>query len=110
MKLLLDQNLSFKLCEELRDLFPHSAHVRLLSMDRADDRTIWEYAKLHGYLFLTQDADFAELSALYGVPPKVIWLRCGNQPTEIIEHLLRDHVSLIASFESDKNASCLEIG
>jgi hypothetical protein len=30
MRLLFDQNLSFKLCDSLDELFPKSAHVRLL--------------------------------------------------------------------------------
>ncbi len=30
MKLLFDQNLSFKLCQRLADLFPEFSHVRLL--------------------------------------------------------------------------------
>ena len=44
MKLLFDQNLSFKLCQLLADLFPGSNQVRLLGMSEADDRAIWEYA------------------------------------------------------------------
>ena len=32
MKLLFDQNLSFKLCQTLTDLFPGSTQVRLLGM------------------------------------------------------------------------------
>ena len=32
MKLLFDQNLSFKLCQALADLFPGSSQVRLLGM------------------------------------------------------------------------------
>jgi predicted nuclease of predicted toxin-antitoxin system len=32
MKLLFDQNLSFKLCGQLSDLFPNSGHARLLGM------------------------------------------------------------------------------
>src|SRR5260370_41687927 len=31
MKLLFDQNLSFKLCQTIADLFPESNHVRLLA-------------------------------------------------------------------------------
>jgi predicted nuclease of predicted toxin-antitoxin system len=54
------------------------------------------------------DADFAELAALQGAPPKVIWLRCGNQPTEAIADLLRQHADAIAAFEKDE-AACLEI-
>ncbi|MEG4406901.1 DUF5615 family PIN-like protein [Microcoleus sp. MON1_C5] len=30
---------------------------------------------------VTQDADFTERSWLYSSPPKVVWLRCGNAPT-----------------------------
>jgi predicted nuclease of predicted toxin-antitoxin system len=29
-----------------------------------------------------QDSNFANLSTLLDAPAKVIWLRCGNQPTE----------------------------
>jgi predicted nuclease of predicted toxin-antitoxin system len=35
MKLLFDQNLSFKLCARLTDLFPGSNQVRLLGLDQA---------------------------------------------------------------------------
>lgn len=35
MKLLLDQNLSFKLCLRLQDLFPDSDQARLLGMAEA---------------------------------------------------------------------------
>lgn len=40
MKLLFDQNLSFKLCVKLADLFPDSNQVRLLGLDQAEDRTV----------------------------------------------------------------------
>ena len=35
MKLLFDQNLSFKLCSQLADLFPGSSQVRLLNLSQA---------------------------------------------------------------------------
>jgi predicted nuclease of predicted toxin-antitoxin system len=38
----------------------------------------------------------------------VIWLRCGNQPTEFIATVLRDRAEAIAAFERDA-AACLEI-
>jgi len=82
MKLLFDQNLSFKLVDRLADLFPDSDQVRRLGLDQADDRAIWEHAKRSGFVLVTQDSDFADLAALLGPPPKVIWLRCGNQPTQ----------------------------
>ena len=90
MKLLFDQNLSFKLCRQLADIFPDSSQIRLLGMAEAEDQVVWEYAKANDFMLVSQDVDFADMATLYGPPPKVIWLRCGNQPTRTIEQLLRD--------------------
>jgi predicted nuclease of predicted toxin-antitoxin system len=109
MKLLFDQNLSFKLCRLLADLFPDSNQARLLVLDAVDDRELWRYAETNGFMLVSQDSDFADLAALYGPPPKVIWLRCGNQPTQFIEELIRDHAEAIAAFDRDHDAACLEI-
>ena len=109
MKLLFDQNLSSKLVARLADLFPHSSQLRLLSLDRSDDKFVWEFAKANGFVVVTQDSDYADMSALLGFPPKVIWLRCGNQPTDYVEKLLRRHASDIASFYANADASCMEI-
>ena len=109
MKLLFDQNLSFKLCQAMADLFPGSSQVRLLGLAEADDTALWQHAKANACFFVTQDSDFADMAALYGPPPKVIWLRCGNQPTQVIEKLLRDRAPAIAAFERDAAATCLEI-
>jgi predicted nuclease of predicted toxin-antitoxin system len=109
MKLLFDQNLSFRLCQRLADLFPDSDQVRGLGLEQADDRTIWQYATDNDFALVSQDSDFADLAALYGAPPKVIWLRCGNQPTALVEQLIRKHAAAIAVFEQSNTASCLEI-
>jgi predicted nuclease of predicted toxin-antitoxin system len=109
MKLLFDQNLSFKLCPLLADLFPDSDQVRQLGLDQADDRAIWQHARANGFVLVTQDADFADLAALYGPPPKVIWLRCGNQATATVEQLLRSHAATIAAIDQDSAVNCLEI-
>jgi len=74
MKLLLDQNISFQLCRSLADLFPDSNHVRLVEMASASDRVVWEYANANGFTLVSLDSDFAEMAALLGSPPKVIWL------------------------------------
>jgi hypothetical protein len=52
MKLLFDQNLSFKLCRLLVDLFPESNQIRLLDMETAEDRVIWEYAKANDFILV----------------------------------------------------------
>ena len=108
MKLLFDENLSFKLCRQLNDLFPGSSQVRLLGLEQARDRTIWSYEKTNGLVLVTLDADFVDMAGLLGPPPKVIRLRCGNQPTAAIEGLVRNHAEAIDDFERD-NSACLEI-
>ncbi len=49
------------------------------------------------------------MALLLGPPPKVLWLRCGNQPTSVIAGLLRRHAEAIRTFETDNTAACLEI-
>ncbi|MBI4328130.1 MAG: DUF5615 family PIN-like protein [Chloroflexi bacterium] len=109
MKLLFDHHLSHKLVRRLADLFPDSTQTRLLGFGRADDNVIWEHAKQHGFIIVTLDADYYDISLLRGHPPKLIWLRCGNQKTAFIAKLLRDHPAVIAQFEKDGTAGCLEI-
>ncbi len=109
MKLLFDQNLSFKLCLRLKDYFPNSEQVRLLGMAEASDQDIWQHAAAQGFIIVSLDSDFADMAALLGPPPKVLWLRCGNQPTAKIEQLLRERFPVIESFETEESTACLEI-
>jgi predicted nuclease of predicted toxin-antitoxin system len=109
MKLLFDQNLSFKLCDRLADLFPGSTQVRLAGLDAADDRSIWDFARANGFAIVSQDSDFADMAALYGPPPKIIWLRCGNQTNDFIEKLFRAHAEAVIAFEQDASAACWEL-
>ena len=82
--------------------------MRLAGLDKADDDAIWRYAVANGFALVTLDADFAEMAALRGPPPKVIWLRHGNQSTAAVDSLLREHVETIRAFEQGASA-CLEI-
>jgi predicted nuclease of predicted toxin-antitoxin system len=109
MNLLLDQNLSFKLTKVLSDVFASVRHVRALDLTESSDIEIWEYAKRNGFIVVSQDADFAEMAALHGPPPKVVWLRCGNQPTEAIATLLRGHAEQLSAFQKDPESACMEI-
>ncbi len=108
MKLLFDENLSFKLCDRLDSLFPGSSQVRRAGLAEADDGAVWDYAGVNGFTLVSLDADFAEKAALTGPPPKVIWLRCGNQSTEGIEKLLQNRIGAILASAHDA-AACLEI-
>ena len=101
MKLLFDQNLSYRIAENLVAIYPGSAHVRLLGLDQADDETIWNYARDNGYAIISKDADFHQRSFVRGFPPKVIWVRCGNSPTVQIGNLLKDNYAVIQNFCDD---------
>ena len=109
MKLLLDQNLSHRLLPPLDPLYPGSSHVRLHGLERADDAAIWTFAREHGFVLVTRDADFYERSQLFGFPPKVVWLRCGNTSTSSIEGILTRGREAVAAFIEDDAAACLEL-
>ncbi len=109
MQLLLDQNLSRKLVSRLSDIFPESSHVQFHDLAEKTDTEIWEFAKKNDYSIVTQDADFAERSRLYGSPPKVIWLRCGNAPTRQVENLIRNGEEAILELLNNPILDCLEL-
>ena len=107
MKLLIDQNLAPRLARSLQDLFPGSVHVRELELQFADDRVVWDAAKAGGYVIVSKDADFHQLSFVLGAPPKVIWLRVGNRTAQDILDLIRQSHGRIQTFEADREASFL---
>lgn len=83
--------------------------VVLLGLDHAADVVVWQHARDHGYTIATKDADFSELSTVFGAPAKVVWIRRGNCTTDSIETLLRQHVSQIAAMLDDSQLDILAI-
>ncbi len=78
-------------------------------MDHASDSVIFEYAKSNGFVIVTQDSDFVDRCKLYGVPPQVVWLRCGNSTPKQIESLLRDNAGAILELLENGTASYIEL-
>lgn len=109
MKLLFDQNLAPRLVGLLDDLFPGSRHVRDVGLAAAADAAVWDYAKALAFAIVSKDADFRQLSFLYGSPPKVVWLRVGNQSTVQIEAIVRTHAADIEELAADPVAAMLVI-
>lgn len=109
MKLLFDQNLSHRLLHVLQKEYLESQHVRNIGLAEASDETIWQYAAQHGFTLLTKDADFHQRSFLFGYPPKVVWIRCGNCSTASIEQLLRLRHSDLLQFAADREGAFLVI-
>ena len=107
MKLLFDQNLSPRLPNLLRDLFPGSVHVRELGLKDAEDAAIWDYALTHGFVIVSKDSDFQQRSLLFGAPPQFIWVRLGNCSVADSADLLRTHSVVIHTFGGDASQSHL---
>lgn len=109
MKLLFDQNLSPRLVQRLSELYPGSAHVYGLGLDRASDTVLWNFARENGFILVTQDADFSELGEVLGFPPKVIWIRRGNCSTHEIEVTIRLHFDAILNLNESSALGILTI-
>ena len=84
MKLLFDHNLSFKLPKRLSAIFPGSISVSAAGLSTATDLQVWEYAKENDFVLVTQDADFIDWNRLFGIPPKILWIRFGNQSVDFL--------------------------
>lgn len=80
-----------------------------MGLENSVDKEIWNYAKSNGFTILTFDAD---LSNIYGNPPKIIWLRTGNMSTNNIAKTIKKHQQLILDFcniDDYEKIDCLEI-
>lgn len=109
MKLLLDENLSRRLVPFLQHDYPESSHVVLLGMESATDKEVWQKAKDDGFVILTRDADFQELSLVWGQPPKVIRLKTLNQTRAATLKVLIDNRDLIVESLVTNNLASVEI-
>ena len=58
MKLLFDQNISYRILKKIGEDFPGPAHVTRTGLNRPSDLQIWEYAKTNGFIIVTFDEDF----------------------------------------------------
>ena len=109
MRFIFDQNISHKIIELLPEQFSDSTSIKKEGLINASDRQVWEYAKEHNYIIVTQDSDFNDLNTLYNFPPKIIWIRTGNLRTQEILKILVDHIVEIEKFISDDDHGCFEI-
>lgn len=104
MKLLFAEQLAASLTRLLADLFPGSEHVSTLGMEGKPDEQIWKFAQVSGFTIVTKDKDFANLSVVWGSPPKVIFLRVGNCKVSDILILLQRHAIAISDFHQSQRS------
>jgi predicted nuclease of predicted toxin-antitoxin system len=113
MKLLFDQNISYRIVKKVSDKFIGCVHVSSYGLSDANDTEIWLYAKNHDFAIVTSDSDFYDFALIRGIPPKIIWIRHGNLTTaQVAERLLKNHQTIISFLSDDANSednACLEL-
>ena len=74
-------------------------------------RTIWRsgITQRKKALSVTKDSDFHEFSLIYGNPPKIIWLKCGNKLKRYVLGLLLNNQKTVEAFFEDQESTRLEI-
>ena len=98
MRLLLDENISWRLAARLR---PHCAavlHVRDIDLDNSPDTSIWRYARQHGYDVLTKDEDFLRLVLAEGFPPRVVAVQNAQVPVATLAAFLLARLPQLRAF------------
>lgn len=112
MKLLFDQNISYRIEKILSDYFNECRHVSSLNLMNEADINIWEFALKENFTIVTFDADFYDFSLFKGCPPKIIWIKTGNLTTKKLAKTLIDNILLIKEFAENplnKDIACLQI-
>jgi len=109
MKLLLDANISWRLCVPLAEAFGECFHVNKINLTLPpSDTMIWNYAKDNDYVIISHDVDFLDMLFARGYPPKVILLKTGNIDTKTTQNLLIQAKDTIIEW-SRKETGLLEI-
>ncbi|MFZ2725765.1 MAG: DUF5615 family PIN-like protein [Methylococcaceae bacterium] len=109
MKLLLDENLSRRIVPFIQAFYPNSTQVALIGLENTDDKIIRQYAIDNDFIIVTKDADFYEMTLLYGQPPKIVWLKMGNQSKAATIKTLQDYQAIIHQSLFIDNKACIEI-
>jgi predicted nuclease of predicted toxin-antitoxin system len=112
MKLLLDQNISYRVIKQLRPYFEEIHYVAEFGLTDALDFKIWEFAKLNGFTVVTFDEDFYNIQLIKGFPPKIIWFKTGNiSKQQFIDFLIaqRDMIHSFITSENYQREGCLEL-
>ena len=109
MKLLLDANISWRLCSPLTDQVGECLHVNMIGLAiPPSDTMIWNYAKENSCIIVTHDSDFIDMLFAKGFPPKIIFMKTGNINTETTLKLLIQAKETIIEW-SRKETGLLEI-
>ena len=107
MRLLFDQNVSYRVVKQLKPNFSDIIGVREVGLLNADDVHIWEYARQHDYTVVTFDKDIPNIGSVRGFPPKIIWLHTGNLSNQAVVDLFLNRSDEFANFIANVRKGCL---
>lgn len=103
MRLLLDNNLSPRLAELLRESGHECEHVRDHGLQAAADEVVLQHARDNGQILVSADTDFGTLLARTGVDkPSVVLLRrsIGRRTAELAPVLIANLDAVSEDLES----------
>lgn len=105
MKILLDENLSWRMIKQLTPFFTEVVHASELKIIQpANDISIWNYAQKNGFTIISKDDDFEKIVLLRKSPPKLIYLKTYNLDTKKLVNLILVNKDKIIEFaNSDVN-------
>ncbi len=103
MRLLLDQNLSWRIVRLIQSRFPEVVHVSTVGLAQATDLQIWTYASNHEYIIVSKDSDFQNFAQTTDTFPKFIWLQMSRASTSVIAKTLLDQYEQIWEFCQSTN-------
>ncbi len=110
MRLLLDANLSWRMCAVLKQYFEDCLHVDHIDIPiPLKDAEIWNYATRNNLIIVTNDEDFVDFVQVKGFPPKVVILRTGNRNRLFIANLLIQRKPDIQVLNDSDEIGLLEI-
>ena len=103
MKLLLDANISWRLCAPLAEHFGECFHVNRVGLAiPPSDIAIWNYARDNDCMIVSHDGDFVNLLFANDYPPKAILLKTGNIDTATTLKLLVQAKDAIFEWQGKK--------
>jgi predicted nuclease of predicted toxin-antitoxin system len=106
MTIWIDAQLSPVIAQWIDANFPEitAKSLRSLGLMDATDYDIFRQARKANVVVMSKDYDFVRLIELHGVPPKLIWITCGNTSNarlcEILKRFLAQAVDLLNDDEN----------
>jgi predicted nuclease of predicted toxin-antitoxin system len=105
MTIWIDAQLSPFIASWINANFPELEAIALRSIGLQDEKDydIFRKARKANAIIMSKDYDFVKLIEIYGIPPKLIWITCGNTSNarlcEILGNALQQAIDMLIQQE-----------